>query len=130
MCSIFRKAGMDPNAAAADWLADALDLSLLRHPRERELTGRLGEFPELVSRAARARAPHLVCEYLEHTAGMVNSWYHAGNPSRNPGLAVLAADPNLRSARLALTSAVRIVLRNALTLLGVEAPTRMERRGD
>lgn len=130
MCSIFRKAGMDPAAAAADSLPDDLDLSLLGHPRERELTGRLGEFPELVGRAARTRAPHLVCEYLEHTAGMVNSWYHAGNPSRNPGLAVLAADPELRAVRLVLTAAVRIVLRNALTLLGVEAPTRMERRGD
>ena len=90
--------------------------------------GRLGEFPELVRRTARARAPHLVCEYLEHTAGMVNSWYHAGNPARNPGLAVLADDAGLRAARLALTGAVRVVLRNALTLLGVEAPTRMDRR--
>ena len=131
MCSIFRKAGMDPGAMTPDQLAaDDLDLSLLGHPRERELMGRLGEFPELVRRAARARAPHLVCEYLEHTAGMVNSWYHAGNPTRNPGLAVLSADPAVRAARLALAGAVRVVLRNALSLVGVEAPTRMERRGD
>jgi arginyl-tRNA synthetase len=131
MCSIFRKAGMDPDAMSPDQLTpEGLDLSLLEHPRERELMGRLGEFPELVLRAARARAPHLVCEYLEHTAGMVNSWYHAGNPTRNPGLAVLAADPALRAARLALAGAVRVVLRNALTLLGVEAPTRMARRED
>ena len=129
MCSIFRKAGMDPDASGADALeVDGIDLTRLVDPRERELMGRLGEFPELVRRAARARAPHLVCEYLEHTAGMVNSWYHAGNPARNPGLAVLADDAGLRAARLALTGAVRVVLRNALTLLGVEAPTRMDRR--
>ena len=131
MCSIFRKVGMDPDAMTPDQLTpDDLDLSLLEHRRERELMGRLGEFPELVRRAARARAPHLVCEYLEHTAGMVNSWYHAGNPTRNPDLAVLADDPALRTARLALTGAVRVVLRNTLALLGVEAPTRMERRED
>ena len=131
MCSIFRKAGMDPDAMAPNRLSsDDHDLSLLDHPREHELMGRLGEFPELVRRAARARAPHIVCEYLEQTAGMVNSWYHAGNPGRNPGLAVLAGDPALRAARLALTGAVRVVLRNALALLGVEAPTRMERRED
>ncbi len=131
MCSIFRKVGMDPDSMASDSLTpDGLDLALLDHPRERELMGRLGEFPERVRRAARARAPHVVCEYLEHTAGMVNSWYHAGNPTRNPELAVLAADPALRAARLALAGAVRVVLRNALDLLGVEAPTRMRRRGD
>ena len=131
MCSILRKAGMDPDGMTPDQLApDDIDLSLLGDPRERELMGRLGEFPELVRRAARARAPHLVCEYLEHTAGMVNSWYHAGNPTRNPGLAVLVGDPALRAARLTLTGAVRVVLRNALSLVGVEAPTRMERRED
>ena len=131
MCSIFRRAEMDPDALTPDRLVpEDLDLTLLDHPRERELMGRLGEFPELVRRATRARAPHLVCEYLEHTAGMVNSWYHAGNPTRNPDLAVLAADPALRAARLALTGAVRVVLRNALGLVGVEAPSRMDRRGD
>ena len=35
-----------------------------------------------------------------------------------------------RAARLALCGAVRVVLRNALTLVGVEAPTRMARRED
>jgi arginyl-tRNA synthetase len=58
---------------------------------------------------------------------MVNSWYHAGNPSRNPQLAVLVPDANLREARLALANAIRIVLRNGLTLLGLGAPERMER---
>ncbi len=130
MCSIFRKAGMDPDSTPPDrLLPDGLDPTLLVHPHERQLTNRLGEFPELVRRAARARAPHLLCEYLEHTAGTVNSWYHAGNPARDPDLAVLAADPALRAARLALAGAVRVVLRNALALVGVEAPSRMERRG-
>jgi arginyl-tRNA synthetase len=68
-----------------------------------------------------------VCEYLEETAGAVNSWYHAGNPSRNPELAVLVRDEGLRQARLALARAVRIVLRNGLRLLGLSAPDRLER---
>ena len=58
---------------------------------------------------------------------MVISWYHAGNPSRNPQLAVLVADENLREARLALANAIRIVLRNGLQLLGLGAPDRLER---
>ena len=69
----------------------------------------------------------MVCEYLETTAGAVNSWYHAGNPSRDPKLAVLVEDPDLRAARLALARGVHIVLRNGLNLLGLSAPERMER---
>ncbi len=57
----------------------------------------------------------------------MNSWYHAGNPSRNPELAVLSEDPAMRRARLALARAVQIVLRNGLEILGVSAPTRMDR---
>ena len=92
-----------------------------------ELIKQLAGFPEVVSRAASARAPHLVCEFLEQTAGAVNSWYHAGNPSRNPELAVLTPDPELRAARLVLTASIRIVLHNALSILGIQAPERMER---
>ena len=84
----------------------------------------------MIERAARGSSPHVVCDYLERTAGAANSWYHAGNPSRNPELAVLTGDPALRRARLALARAVQIVLRNGLTLLGIDAPTRMVREDD
>jgi arginyl-tRNA synthetase len=102
-------------------------LERLDHPVEVELIKQLTTYPQVVERAAEARAPHLICDYLEATAGMVNSWYHAGNPSRNPELAVLIADTELRAARLALVRAIRIVLRNGLNLLGLNAPDRMVR---
>ncbi|HEY0673361.1 MAG TPA: arginine--tRNA ligase [Longimicrobiales bacterium] len=126
MHSIFRKAGKEPGTAAPT----AEQLSALEHESELELIKQLAIFPDVVARAADARAPHIVCEYLETTAGMVNSWYHAGNPSRNPQLAVLVADEELRTARLALANAVRIVLRNGLTLLGLGAPERMDRESE
>ena len=123
MSSIFRKAGIDPAGISAD----GVDLGLLTQPAEQDIIKQLGLFPEVVERAADARAPHMIAEFLEATAGMVNSWYHAGNPSRNPELAVLVPDEPLRSARLVLTRAVQIVLRNGLELLGLSAPERMER---
>ena len=94
---------------------------------ELALIKQLAEYPEVIERAAAARAPHMLCEYLETTAGAVNSWYHAGNPSRSPELAVLSPDPGLRAARLMLARAVRVVLRNGLRVLNVFAPVRMER---
>ena len=123
MHSIFRKAGRTPG----DVMPTSEQLSGLQHPGETELIKQLSIFPDTVARAAEAHAPHIVCDYLETTAGMVNSWYHAGNPSRNPQLAVLVADENLREARLALANAIRIVLSNGLTLLGLGAPERMDR---
>ena len=123
MHSIFRKAGRQPGEV----MPSAEQLSGLQHQGETELIKQLSIFPDVVARAADARAPHIVCEYLETTAGMVNSWYHAGNPTRNPQLAVLVADENLREARLALANAIRIVLSNGLTLLGLGAPERMDR---
>jgi arginyl-tRNA synthetase len=126
MCSIFAKAGVEP--ASMD-LGKA-NLGLLRDAHERDLAQQLAEFPDVVARAAAARAPHLICDYLERTAGEVNSWYHAGNPTRNPELAVLAEDTDLRLARLMLALAVRVVLRNGLWILGLTAPERMERDED
>ena len=97
MCSIFRKAGLEPQTLGA---GDA-DLTVLDHDLERELIKQLADFPGTVARAAEHTAPHVICDYLEQTAGAANSWYHAGNPSRNPELAVLSEDPALRGARLA-----------------------------
>jgi arginyl-tRNA synthetase len=123
MCSIFRKAGVQDTEVQVD----PAHLQGLTHELERDLIKRLEDFPETVERAAAARAPHILCDFLEQTAGATNSWYHAGNPSRDPTLAVLVDDASLRAARLALVRAVQIVLRNGLEILGVEAPTRMIR---
>jgi arginyl-tRNA synthetase len=123
MMSIFRKASVpaDPQGG------EALDLDRLETEDEKALIKQLARFPEVIGRAASDRAPHTVCDYLEETAGMANSWYHSGNPSRSPELAVLVEDPELRAARLALARGVRIVLRNGLRVLGLAAPDRMER---
>lgn len=123
MCSIFAKAGLD----IEEPLGGEPDLDLLDADLERELINQLARFPEVVEKAAELRIPHLLCDYLERTAAGVNSWYHAGNPSRSPELAVLVDDGNLRGARLSLAQAVRAVLRNGLTILGISAPTRMDR---
>jgi len=123
MCAILRKGGAD----AAPPSPGSTQLDLLAHPMERELIRKLSTLPETLARAAEARAPHLVCDWLEQMAGEVNAWYHAGNPTRNPELAVLCDDEALRAARIALVWAVRTVLANTLTVLGISAPERMDR---
>ena len=124
LCSILRKSGMDEDEIARE----DVPLEKLEHPSERKVIQQLAGFPDLVLRATEQRAPHVICDYLEKTAGEVNSWYHAGNPTRDPSLAVLVDDPDLRAARLLMTRAAQIVLRNGLHILGLQAPERMERQ--
>jgi arginyl-tRNA synthetase len=126
MHSIFAKA----DASMGDATGEGVDLAVLEHDSERELIKQLADFPGWVEKAAGARAPHQLCDYLEQTAGAVNSWYHAGNPSQNPELSVLVDDPDLRAARLVLARATAIVLSNGLRILGIEAPERMHRSSD
>jgi arginyl-tRNA synthetase len=121
MSSIFRRAGTE----ADDIDPDGADLALLTHPVEVELIKTLLRFPALVAASAERHAPHAICEYAEEVAGAVNSWYHAGN--LEPALRVVGVPEPLSRARLVLARAVQVVLHNALAVLGVSAPTRMER---
>ena len=121
MHSIFAKAQVMPEEIESG----SADLSVLTEDYERQLINQLRDFPSVLTRAAENCAPHIVCEYLEQTASTANTWYHAGNPSRNPSLAVLVADSKIRGARLVLARSLQIVLQNGLAILGITAPKRM-----
>jgi arginyl-tRNA synthetase len=77
----------------------------------------LGEYAEMLENAATELAPHQVVFYLRELAGEFHSYYNAER--------ILVAETPLRSARLALCLAVRQVLRNGLSLLGVSQPEKM-----
>lgn len=116
ICSVLAKAREMGHDAAA--LAGA-DLSLLTAPAEASLMLKLAEYPEMLAHAARDLAPHDVAFYLRDLAGAYHSYYAAER--------FLVDDAALARARLALLDATRIVLRNALGLLGVGAPESMGR---
>jgi arginyl-tRNA synthetase len=96
---------------------DPLRLSL---PEELEIVKRLGEFPEVVARAAATREPHHVAYYLRDVAALWNPYLQDGTHHR-----VVSEDAALSAARLALARGVRTVLANGLALLGIDAPERM-----
>lgn len=97
------------------------DAALLSHPRETDLLKQLAEFPATVSTAAELREPHRVARYAEELAGAYHRFYDAcrvlpkGDEEFSP----------TGTARLWLVEATRVVLGNALHLLGVSAPERM-----
>ncbi|MBI3369101.1 MAG: arginine--tRNA ligase [Burkholderiales bacterium] len=97
----------------------AADLSLLSAPTETALMLKLAAYPEMLAGAAAEMAPHDVAFYLRDLAAAFHSYYAAER--------FLVDDPALACARMALLSATRQVLRNALGVLGVSAPQAMSR---
>ena len=77
----------------------------------------LGYDPEVVESAAENYEPPQVAYYLRNLANDFHTYYNAHN--------FLAAEPNLRRARIALIDATRQVLANGLDLIGVHAPSKM-----
>jgi arginyl-tRNA synthetase len=97
-------------------LTDA-DLALLTNPREAALTAFLGRFPEVVESAARDLSPHQIAFYLRDLAAEFHGYYNAER--------MLMDDAALTRARMALSVAVRQVIRNGMALLGVSCPESM-----
>jgi arginyl-tRNA synthetase len=119
-----RACGIERQAAERGVPAPAAERALgvkLALPEEAELLRKLGEFPELIARAAEARAPHHLAYYLRDLAGLWNPYVQDGKRHR----VLNEDDAALTEARLALTSAVRTVLARGLGLLGMSAPERM-----
>ena len=77
----------------------------------------MADLPDEVASAALAREPHRLTYYAQDLAALFHAFYTECR--------VLGEEAELSQARLALTDAARIVLRNTLTLLGVTAPERM-----
>ena len=101
---------------------DGFDPSLLDHPSESALLGKIAEFPRVVAQGAELREPHRVARYLEELAGVYHKWY---DQQRR---VVPLGDEDVTDGhrtRLWLNDATRTVLANGLGLLGVSAPERM-----
>jgi len=107
--SILRKAERKPEKP---------NYELLAEPIERDLVLMLARFPEVFINSADNLRPNEIAEFANNLADKFNSFYNA--------LPVIKAKPlGLSDARLALVEASKIVFRNALSLLGIEAPERM-----
>ena len=114
ICSIARQLAEAGISAVS---ASELKLDTLAAPEELALIKKLGEYPELIARAARERAVHSVATYTYELAGLFHSFY---NQCR-----ILGVDTDLQQARIALVKAVGHTIRHALGILGVSAPERM-----
>jgi len=115
-CSIFKES-RNFNIKGRSARADEAPLALLLTPEELALIRKLISFEDTLELCARSASPHHLTMYLMGIADQFHRFYERCR--------VLGDDFELSRARLALVSAVSIVIRNGLDLLGVSAPERM-----
>jgi arginyl-tRNA synthetase len=112
IASILRK-------AADTGLAPAINVEgLLGGVPEAALARAIVRFPEVVEDAARSEETHGVTAYATELATQFHAFYRDAR-------VVDASEPERSAGRLALVSAARTTLANALGLLGISAPEAM-----
>ena len=114
ICSLLRTLGEENVSVPAQ--AD-VDMSLLTGEAERALLKQIAQFSEVIKLAARDYDPSYINRYLQELAGCFHRFYTACR--------IRGEEPAVRDARLKLADDTRIVLRNGLKLIGVEAPEKM-----
>ncbi len=115
ICAIFRQLA-EKKWACTRPAAETARARLVE-PQEQALLMELFRFPEMIEAAAENDAPQLIATYLRELAGEFHSYYNA--------TAILVPEEELRNARLGLCLAVKQVLANGLSLIGVSAPETM-----
>ncbi|GGE17027.1 arginine--tRNA ligase [Polymorphobacter glacialis] len=99
------------------------DLSLL-DDTDLALVKVAAQWPRIVEQAAATREPHRIAFYLADLAAAFHTQWNMGNDDAARRF-VLADNPALTAARLALAQAVGQVIRNGLAVMGVEAASEL-----
>ena len=114
ICSIFRTLAEDGVTLGTP---DGGVLSLLNAPEETELIRHISSYASEIIACAKATDPAGMTRYAVELATLFHKFYNACR--------VRGVDEPLQQARMALCKATRIVLKNVLTLLKIEAPESM-----
>lgn len=114
ICSLLRTLGEEGVAVPAQ---SGVDSSLLSGETERALIKQLAAFCEEIRLAARDYDPSHINRYLVELAGCFHRFYTACR--------IKGEEPSVMAARLKLADDTRIVLKNGLRLIGVDAPEKM-----
>ena len=95
-----------------------IKLDLLTNSEEIELVKKLGEFENIIKRAAQDFEPSIIAKYLIDISSLFSKFYN--------NIKVLETNnEDLKKARVALVYSTGIVIKNGLNILGIEAPSKM-----
>lgn len=108
-CSVLRK--------AAELNLPEADMNALTDDEAQALLRLLGRFPDVIREAADKYEPSMITRAVTDIAQAYNKFYYEHR--------ILDDDPAKAAARVALTKAVKNVIKTGLWLIGIEAPERM-----
>ncbi len=108
-CSVLRK--------AAELNLPEPDYSALQDDEAQDCLRKLGRFPDVIKEAADKYEPSMITRAVTDLAQAYNKFYYEHR--------ILDDDPAVAAARVALTRAMKSVIKTGLYLIGIEAPERM-----
>ena len=123
--SVMRHAAeLFPEDELSDEALAATSLDRLSDPHELALIRLLAGWPRIVESAAEAHEPHRIAFFLQEVAAEFHLLWTKGRDDATLRFLV-AADPDLTHARLALVRAVALVVASGLAVFGVEPAEEM-----
>ena len=100
-----------------DGKIEQVKLEKVLNEKDWELAIKLIYFPKTIIKCAEDYSPHHLTRYLLDLSAFFSSWYEQNS--------VKNAESDLQKARLSLLQAVKQVLQNGLSLLGIETVEKM-----
>lgn len=107
-CKLLKKSGKDISKLTINdnWIPDEIEINLIRT---------LAKFPQVVEDSANKKRVHNITQYCQDLANSFNKFYKEEQ--------VIGSDNE--DTRLIIVDKAKTVLRNALSILGVDAPEKM-----
>ena len=117
-CSVFRHAAemFKPEELSEAALAK-IPLDAITSDEELLLVKGMANWSRVVEAAALAQEPHRIAFYLMELAGLFHGLWHVGNDNASLRF-IIPSNKGLTLARLSLISAIRVVLRSGLGVVG------------
>ena len=113
-----------PAAQLTDAALAAANLALLSDPAELALIRLLAGWPRQVESAAEAHEPHRIAFYLQEVAAAFHLLWTKGRDEAQLRF-IIAGDPDVTRARLALVRGAAIVVASGLAVIGVTPAEEM-----
>ncbi|OON90980.1 MAG: arginine--tRNA ligase [Epulopiscium sp. Nele67-Bin001] len=110
-CSVLKKSGINKSDITE------VNYSLLTDEMSVNLAKELGQFKNMIEEAGQKYEPSYIARYAVNVAQAFNKFYHENS--------ILVEDKELKNARLSMVIATIYTLKNALYLLGIQAPVQM-----
>ena len=121
ICSIFRQlAEKNYSFNESELVKSRVNLNILNvliEPTEIEILKHLSIYKDIIEISAQAYEPHRIVQYIKELANLFHKYYNS--------CVIIIEQESLRNARLYLILAVKQIIFNALTLLGISSPEKM-----